>query len=318
MEARYAPRTQPWLAACPGAPASFDQVVPRLTTLMAPLVATFCRPALAQHAQTSLCGLRAEVARKKIASIASRCGQDRLPLQRFLGWTPWDEVPWRQAVPRPVAAHVGHAAGVLVGDPAGFPTSGTASGGVARPWGGRLGQGDNGPGAVYWGDVSGAGQTLVARRRYVPKAGTTAQGRLAKAGVPHAPRGYRARHPWAWAMVQTRGTPRAPGWSAGDDERGRPYGGRRRLARLGERSRRAVPGPTVRRDLEAAPAASSGRRRPPTPPGQRVAAWSPALDAGAWQRIDGRAGSQGPLVVDGITRRGGARTPRWQQGDAER
>jgi hypothetical protein len=118
-------------------------------------------------------------------------------------------------------------------------------------------------------------------------------------------------------MLQTRGTPLPHGWIAGEDAMGRPYWFRRRLDRLGERSMLAVPGHTLIRDRETAPAASSGRRRPPPLPWQRVAAWSAALAEGAWKRIDGRDGSKGPLVVDGVKRRVGARTPRRQQGDEE-
>jgi hypothetical protein len=49
------------------------------------------------------------------------------------------------------------------------------------------------------------------------------------------------------------------GWTAGDDEMGRPYGLRRRLAALGERSLLAVPSNTAMRDLETASPESSGR-----------------------------------------------------------
>jgi hypothetical protein len=119
-------------------------------------------------------------------------------------------------------------------------------------------------------------------------------------------------------MWQARGTRLPPGWSAGDDELGRPYGCRRRLHGLGARSRLAVPGKTLIRARETAPAASSGRGRHPTPPWQRVAAWRAALDEGAWKRIDVRDGSKGPRVVDVVTRRVVARPPRRPQGDAAR
>ena len=189
MEARYPTRKQPLLAACQVAPAICDHVLPRLTTCMAPFVATFCRPDLDQHAHTYLCGLLAEVERNNSASLASRFGQDRLPLPRFIGWAPWDAVPWRQEWTRPVAAPLGQAAGVLGCDPAGLPTSGTASVGVARQWCGRLGQVDTCQGAVDLGDVSGEGPTLVAMRLSLPQAWTTDQARLDTAGVPTAHRG---------------------------------------------------------------------------------------------------------------------------------
>ena len=317
MEARYATRKQQLLAECQVAPAIFDQVLPRLTTFMAPFVATFCRQALDQQAYTSICGLLSDVERKNIASIAYRFGQDRLPRQRFIGWAPWDDVPLRQELTRQVAEHLGHADGVLVFDPSGFPKSGTASVGVARQWCGRLGKVDNCQVAVSLGYVSGAGHTLVDMRLYLPKAWTTDQARLDKAGVPTAHRGYRSRHQLALDMLQASGRRLPPGWIAGDDERGRPYGFRRRLHGLGERSRLAVPGHTLIRDLETAPSASSGRGRRLTPPWQRVEAWSAALEEGAWKRLDVRDGSTGPLVVDVVTRRVVARTPRRQQGDEE-
>src|SRR6266700_2662881 len=317
MEARYATRKQQLLAECQVAPTIFDQVLPRLTTFMAPFVATFCRQALDQQAYTSICGLLSDVERKNIASIAYRFGQDRLPLQRFIGWAPWEDVPFRQELTRQVAEHLGHADGVLVFDPSGFPKSGTASVSVARQWCGRLGKVDNCQVAVSLGYVSGAGHTLVDMRLYLPKEWTTDKARLDKAGVPNDHRGYRSRHQLALDMLQASGRRLPHGWIAGDDEMGRPYGFRRRLHGLGERSRLAVPGHTLIRDLEAAPPTYSGRGRHPQRPWQRVDAWSASLDESAWKRIDVRDGSKGPLVVDVVKRRVVARTPRRQQGDAE-
>jgi SRSO17 transposase len=106
-----------------------------------------------------------------------------------MGWAPWDDVPLRQAWTRHVAAHVGHADGVLVCDPSGFPTSGTASVGVARQWGGRLGKADHGQVAVSLGYVSGEGHTLVDTRLSLSKAWPTDTTRLDNAGVPNAHRG---------------------------------------------------------------------------------------------------------------------------------
>lgn len=235
MEARDATRKPQLLAECQVAPAIFDQVLPRLTTFMAPFVETFCRQELNQHAQTYLCGLLSDVARKNIASIAYRFGQDRLPLQRFIGWAPWEDVPLRQELARHVAEHWGHADGVLVFDPAGFPKSGTESVGVARQWCGRRGQVDHCQVAVSLGSVSGQGHTLVDMRLYLPKAWTTDKARLDKAGVPNAHRGYRSRHQWALDMWQASGTRLPHGWIAGDDEMGRPDWCRRRLQGWGER-----------------------------------------------------------------------------------
>ena len=317
MEVRYATRKQQLLAECQVAPEIFDQVMPRLATFMGPFVETFCRQELNQHAHTYLCGLLSDVERKNVESIAYRFGQDRLPLQRFIGWAPWEDEPLRQELTRQVAVHLGRADGVLVFDPSGFPKSGPGSVGVARQWCGRLGKVDNCQVAVYLGYVSGEGHTLVDMRLYLPKEWTTDKARLDKAGVPSAHRGYRSRHQLALDMLQASGTRLPHGWIAGDDEMGRPYWFRRRLAGLGERYMLAVPGNTLIRDLETALPASSGRGRRLTPPWQRVEAWSASRDEGAWKRVDVRDGSKGPLVVEMVKRRVVARTPRRQQGHEE-
>jgi len=141
----------------------------------------------------------------------------------------------RQELTRQVAQHLGHADGVLVVDPSAFPQSGTDSGGVARPWCGRLGKVDHGQVAVYLGYGSGEGHTLVDRRLYLPKTWTQDKTRLDQAGVPRDRRGYRARHQLALDMLEHNGAALPHQWIAGDDEMGRPYWFRRRLDRLGER-----------------------------------------------------------------------------------
>jgi SRSO17 transposase len=317
MEARYATRKNQLLAECQIAPEIFDQVMPRLHTFMEPFVDTWGGQALYQHAHTYVCGLLSDVERKNVESIAYRFGQERLPLQRFIGWADWDDHPLRQELLHQVAHHLGHDDGVLVFDPSAFAKSGTESVGVARQWCGRLGKVDNCQVALYLGYVSAKGHTLVDMRLYLPKEWTQDKPRLDKAGVPPAQRGYRTRHQLALDMLEKDGASLPHGWIAGDDEMGRPYWFRRRLDRLGERYLLAVPGNTLMRDLEAAPPTYSGRGRHPQRPWQRVDAWSASLDESAWKRIDVRDGSKGPLVVDVVKHRVVARTPRRQQGDEE-
>src|SRR5262249_28763439 len=120
---------------------------------------------------------------------------------------------------------------------------------------------------------------------------------LDQAGGPHAHRGYGARHQVALAMWPARGLRLPPGWSAGDDALGRPYGLRRRLAGRGERSRLEVPGPTWIRDLETALPASRGR-----PPAQGGLARGPR---GGW--AGGRARGGGPRRGGGGGEGGGGR-----------
>jgi SRSO17 transposase len=143
MDARYTIRKAQLLEECQVAPEIFEQVMPRLHTFMAPFVDTFGGQVLDQHAKTYLSGLLSNVERKNAESIAYHFGQDRLGLQRFIGWADWDDAPLRQELIGQVGKQLGQADGVLVFDPSAFPKSGRESVGVARQWCGRLGKVDN-------------------------------------------------------------------------------------------------------------------------------------------------------------------------------
>jgi SRSO17 transposase len=313
MDARYAIRKRQLLDECQVAPEIFEQVLPRLYTFLEPFVKIFQGQAADQHAKTYICGLLSDVERKNVESIAYRFGQSRLPLQGFIGWEAWDDEPVRHVLRSQVKTHLGQGDGVLVFDPSGFPKSGHESVGVARQWCGRLGKVDNGQVAIYLGYVSRKGHTLVDTRLFLPKDWTKDKARLDKAGVPTASRAYRTRHQLALEMLATHGASLPHGWITGDDEMGRPYWFRRRLAALGERSLLAVPSNTAMRDLEEEPPEYSGRGRRPTRPWYSVEAWSQSLDAAPWQRIDVRDGSKGPLVVEAVKRRVVSRTHRRQR-----
>ncbi len=317
MDARYAFRKNQLLQECEVAPEIFEQVIPRLYTFMEPFVKTFQGQVADQHAKTYVCGLLSDVEHKNIESIAYRFGQSRLPLQAFIGWDAWDDEPLRSELRRQVKNHLGQGDGVLVFDPSGMPKSGRESVGVARQWCGRLGKVDNCQVAIYLGYVSRKGHTLVDTRLYLPKEWTKDKARLDKAGVPKADRGYRTRHQLALEMLAENGTCLPHRWIAGDDEMGRPYWFRRRLEALGERYVLAVPSNTAMRDLEGELPEYRGRGRRPKRPWQAVEVWSQSLGDEAWQRIDVRDGSKGPLVVEAVKRRVVSRTHRRQQGDEE-
>ena len=317
MEARYAFRKTQLLDECQVASEIFEQIIPRLYTFMKPFVTTFQGQVAEQHAKTSVCGLLSNLERTNIESIAYRFGHSRLPLQAFVGWDAWDDEPLRSALRNQVKLHLGQGDGVRVFDPSGFAKSGRESVGVARQWCGRLGQVDHCQVALYLGYVSSKGHTLVDQRLVLPKEWTKDTARLDKAGVPKASRAYRTRHQLALEMLTTHGGGLPPSWIAGDDEMGRPYWFRRRLAALGERYLWAVPSNTALRDLATAPPAYSGRGRPGKRPWHSVETWSQALGEDSWQRIDVRDGSKGPLVVEAVKRRGVSRTHRRQPGDEE-
>ena len=68
-------------------------------------------------------------------------------------------------------------------------------------------------------------------------------------------------------MLAKHGAGLPHGWMSGDDEMGRPYWFRRRLATLGERYWLAVPSNTALRDLETEPPSIGGRGVGPGLPG---------------------------------------------------
>jgi len=118
-------------------------------------------------------------------------------------------------------------------------------------------------------------------------------------------------------MLAAHGAALPHRWIAGDDEMGRPSWFRHRLTTLNERSLLAVPSNTSIRDLETVLPAYAGTGRRPTRPWHSVQAWSQAVDASAWRRIEVRDGAKGPLVVEIIKRRVVSRNHRRQPGEEE-
>jgi SRSO17 transposase len=301
---------------CTVTPEVFDRVMPRLERFMQPFIETFVRREQIDHAHTFVQGLLSDLEDKNTESIAYRFGQDRMPLQWFVGISDWDDEPLREELVRQVGQRLGRDDGVLVFDPSAFPKSGKDSVGVARQWCGRLGKVDNCQVAVYMGYVSMEEHALVDMRLYMPKEWTKDKRRRDKAGVPKRVR-FRTRHQLCLEMLQKHGDKLPHSWIAGDDEMGRPYTFRRRLDRLGERYLLAVPSNTSIRDLETEEPPYCGHGRRPKRPWQRVDRWAASLPKRAWTTIDVRDGSKGPLVVEIVKRRVVGRTHRRQEGHEE-
>jgi len=309
-------RRRELLDECKLAPEVFDNAMPRLEKFMVPFVECFVRSEQVAHAQTFVQGLLSDLDNKNVESIAYRFGEERMPLQWFVGVSDWDHEPLRDELVQQVGQALGDDDGVLVFDPSGFPKSGRQSVGVARQWCGRLGKVDNCQVAIYMGYVSRHEHTLVDTRLYLPKEWTTDKKRRQKAGVPKGIR-YRTRHQLCLEMLKAHGSVLPHSWIAGDDEMGRPYWFRRRLDRLDERYLLAVPSNTLIRDLEADPPPYSGRGRYPKRPWTRVDEWRSACEQGEWTEIDVRDGAKGPLIVEILKRRVVARTDKRQEGHEE-
>src|SRR6266516_2832847 len=111
MEAQFERRKEELLEECRVPVDLFEQVLPRLMEFMEPFVANFCRREQAEHAHTFVQGLLSNLERKNVESIAYRFGQERLPLQWFVGWAEWDDTPLRQELIGQVAQQLGQADG---------------------------------------------------------------------------------------------------------------------------------------------------------------------------------------------------------------
>lgn len=312
----YEKRRQELLDECKIAPQLFDRVMPRLEKFMDPFIESFVRSEQIDHVQTFVQGLLSDLEHKNVESIAYRFGQERLPLQWFIGVSDWNYEPLRDELVRQVAGTLGDKEGVLIFDPSAFPKSGRQSVGVARQWCGRLGKVENCQVAVYMGYASRHEHALVDLRLYLPKEWTSDKQRCQKAGVPKGTR-YRTRHQLCLEMLQAHGEILPHSWIAGDDEMGRPYWFRRRLDTLGERYLLGAQSNTLIRDLESDPPAYGGHGPHPKRPWIRVDQWAAARSQAEWTKIDVRDGAKGPVVVEAIKRHVVARTDKRQEGHPE-
>lgn len=304
------------LEECTVASEVFQQVERRLEAFLEPFVESLVRREQVAHVRTFVSGLLSDLADRNVESIAYRYGQERLPLQHFIGASAWNDRALRDELVRQIGVELGEPDGVLVFDPSGFPKSGRESVGVARQWCGRLGKVDNCQVAIFLGYVSSREHALVDTRLYLPKEWTQDQKRLAKAGVPKGTK-YRTRHQLALELLAEHG-PRLPhAWIAGDDEMGRPSWFRRNLRELDERYLLAVPSNTLIRDLAVEPPVGSGVGRPPQRPWQRVASWAQTQPDSAWVQVDVRDGAKGPLLVELLTTRVKARNDQQRESDDE-
>ena len=253
-----------------------------------------------------------DLSHKNVESIAYRFGQDRLPLQNFVGTSEWDDGVLRDEIARQIGRELGEPDGILVFDPSGFPKSGRESVGVARQWCGRLGKTDNCQVAVFLGYVSRHEHALIDMRLYLPEEWTKDAARMKKAGVPKGTK-FRTRHELVLELLAKHGPTLPHRWITGDDEMGRPSWFRRDLRTLREQYLFAVPGKTSIRDLEVEPPAGTGLGRPPKRPWQSVSEWTQSQPDSAWTEIDVRDGSKGPLIVEVLKRRVRTRNDKRQE-----
>lgn len=246
-----------------------------------------------QHelARVVLQGKLSNLERKTSEPIAYRAGLQRKPVQHFVGAGCWDDESVMTELRQHVAEELGDRDAVLVLDPSAFPKSRTESCGVERQWCGRLGKIENCQIGVFLGYVSHAGQALVDRQLYLPRAWAEDPERREKTHVPDA---VQFQETWRIGLeLLERSRKDLPfAWVAGDDEFGRCAAFRMELRRRRLQYVLDVPCNTLIRDLAETPA-EGGRR----PPWRRVDAWAKAQPKSRWRKLDLGPGSKGPRVV---------------------
>jgi len=316
MERRFAARMQEALEGATVDPRVVRDVQPRLEKFLDPFVGRLQEAEQKIHARNYVTGLLSDLKRKNVESVAYLHDQDRLPLQKFIGCSPWEHQPLLRELTQQVGAELGEANGVIVFDPSAHPKKGPESVGVQRQWCGRLGKIENCQVGVYMGYVSSIEQALVDVRLYLPESWASDKKRRKKAGVPKEVR-FQTRHELALAMLAENGRLLPHSWVSGDDEMGRSTHFRRELQGRNERYLLMVPSNTLVRDLEAEPPPYGGRGPRPQVPFVRVDRWAAAQPSRAWTTIEIRAGEKGPLIVDAMKRRVSAKTDRRRAGPDE-
>lgn len=248
------------------------------------------------HARTILRGKLTGLERKTTEPIATQAGQERRPLQLFVGAGGWDD----QAVLRELRHHVreelGDGEAVFIFDPSGFPKKGTASCGVARQWCGRLGKVDNCQVGVFLAYAAPRGAALLEGRLYLPQDWAADAVRRLQT---HVPEGVIFQEKWRLNLDQLdRARAELPGrWVVGDDELGRCT-----ELRAGLRQRRLsyvldVPCNTLVRELSERRPASGPGGQPRRPAFEPVDQWVARQPKGRWRTATVRDGEKGPLRV---------------------
>lgn len=316
MDRRFAARLDRLLEDAEVDPRVLRDLQPRLERFLDPFADCLQRSEQEEHIRDYVAGLLCELDYKNVESIAYLHDQERDPLQKFIGQSPWNHRPLLTELTRSVARELGSPEGVLVFDPSAFAKKGNASVGVQRQWCGRLGKVENCQVGVYLGYVGPTDHALVDVRLYLPREWTSDRARCKRAGVPRDVR-FRTRHQLALEMLDEHGGLLPHAWVTGDDEMGRSSWFRRGLAERQERYLLAVPSNTLVRDLEAEPPPYSGRGRHPVIPFQRVDRWCAAVSENAWTEVTVRDGEKGPLVVQTVKRRVQAKTEKRRVGSEE-
>jgi SRSO17 transposase len=149
-------------------------------------------------------GLLLDGERKSIQPLSGRVpGGDEQRLQQFVNQSPWDAAPILREYRACMAEALAGENGLIVIDDTGFAKQGKHSVGVKRQYSGTLGKVGNCQVAVSLHYANGKADYPLALRLYLPDVWTNDPGRLTKARVPEAERGFKTKWQIALDLLDT-------------------------------------------------------------------------------------------------------------------
>jgi SRSO17 transposase len=268
----------------------------RLTAFARRYLPHFYRAEQRDHALTVLRGKLTGLPRKTTKPIATQAGQQRRPLQLFVGAGAWDDHAVRAELRRHVRQELADERAVLVLDNHGVPKKGNDSCGVGRQWCGRLGKVDNCQVGYFLAYAAPRGKALLDCQLFLPPERADDREHRAKTYVP---KDVCHREGWRLALELVRGAGKElpHGWVSGDDEFGRATEFRAALRLDGERYVLDVPCNTSVRDLSGRRPPSRPGARPRLPRFERADAWAARQPRGRWRKFRVGDGEKGPRQV---------------------
>ena len=301
MEKRYVLAKDSIFEDCLVTSATYEGVLERLQDFVTPFFKHLSTRLQRAKALTYLKGLLSCTEKKNIESIAYFHGEDRQPLQIFIGQVDWNDEGILNELVKQVVRDIGTENAVLVIDPTSFPKKGSQSVGVARQWCGRYGKIDNCQVATCVAYVAQDSFVLVDRRLYLPKEWTDNPERCRFAGVPEEYIVEKTRHEQTIEMLKSRLKKLPHCWLAGDDEMGRIPWFRRDLRKMKEPYMLAIPSNFLMLDLESPLSVCEICGRIHESELVSVRHWADAVPASRWQTVKVRQGHKGWLSVRLVT-----------------
>ncbi len=297
MNKRYAIAKESVFEDCLVTPGTYEGVLERLDQFVTPFFKHLATRMQREKALAYLKGLLSCTEKKNVESIAYYHGQDRQPLQMFIGQVEWDDDAILDKLADQVVREIGSENGILVIDPTSFPKKGRMSVGVERQWCGRYGKIENCQVAIGVAYVGGGEFILVDRCLYLPKSWTDDPQRCLAAGVPEEQIIEKTRHEQAKEMILGRCKKFPHKWIAGDDEMGRIPWFRRDLRLLNEPYMLAIPSNFLICDLDAKAVIceNCGEEHPREM--ESVRDWADAAGKRNWKIIKVRRGHKDWLSV---------------------